>query len=181
MGHVQGDGLLSDCLFKYTSIRPTFSPMLNQMDFRGNAIGMFESGRRMLTIHHWRSWFRVDIPKATAVAEACGPEGIFQRWIFPKSNLVLNNGYTINTYPGGVDNINFEAVEKTWQGEAERFIHHVGPLRAALNDTEKATYGLELAEVVEGIGIRQVYVKRGNIGGENSSQPDGVFDLLWLF
>lgn len=83
MGESQGDGITSKCLFEHTSTRPTFSPLLNQMDFRGNAIGMFESGRRMLTIHHWRSWFQVDMPKVGLVGKASGDQGILQRWGVP--------------------------------------------------------------------------------------------------
>jgi len=180
MGKVQGDGILSHCLFQYTSTRPSFSPMLNQMDYRGNAIGVFESGRKLLTVHHWRSWFRVNMPKAALVGKASGNEGILQRWIFPDQNLVLNNGYTINTYPGGVDKIDFEAVEKTWDGEADRFIHHIGPLRKELNATDKLTYELQLAEEVEGLGVRQVYVKKISDKAKGI-EDDSVLELLWLY
>lgn len=52
----EGDQMLNECLNEHTIVRPSFDALLNQMDIRGAGIeaGYFESGRRMLTVHHVR-------------------------------------------------------------------------------------------------------------------------------
>ena len=190
LGETQGDQILAHCLYSYTDIRPVFDPLLNQMDFRNKddkakestADGVFESGRKMLTVHHWRSWFNVDVPIGGLVSKACGNEGIWQRWMFPQENLVLSNGYSITKYPAGVDRVNFGAVELTWKGEEHQFWASLGPLRPSLRDDEKRTFRLVHAEVLEGLGVRQLYYKKGveHDGSQSQGDMDQVLELLWM-
>lgn len=186
----QGDQIVTRCLNTYTDVRPVFDPGLHQMDILGpedTPAGYFESGRRMLTVHHWRTWFRVDIPKGLQVSHACGPEGLFQRWVFPKSNMVLSNGFSIAEYPNGLAGIDFSAVEKTWQGDEVKFLHKIGPLRKPLG-SDKISYRLVDAEVVDKWFVRQTYIHRGKPleGGDGDhddreeSEVDRVLELLWL-
>ena len=63
-------------------MRPGFDLGLNQMDIRGSAAGLFEGGRRMLMVHHWRSWFQVDVARLElwrklADLNACFRDGYF--------------------------------------------------------------------------------------------------------
>lgn len=134
----------------------------------------------MLTVHHWRTWFKVDIPQSLKVSKACGAEGLFQRWSFPKSNMVLSNGYSIAEYPKGLDEIDFAAVEKTWQGEEANFLHKIGPLRKAVG-REKMSYRLVASEVVDKWYVRQTYLYRGDKFGDEMQEMDEVLELLWLF
>jgi hypothetical protein len=182
MGHGQGDQIISRCLNHFTDVRPKFDGGLNQMDIQGSgdsAAGYFESGRRMLTIHHWRTWFRVDVPMGALVSKACGYEGVFQRWSFPSANMVLSNGFSIVEYPEGLDKINLAAVEMTWQGEEANFLHKIGPLRKVLGE-EKVSYKLVASEVVDKWFVRQVYVHQGKEKQNEEREMDGVLELLWL-
>lgn len=182
MGQEQGDGILGKCLNEYTSVRPHFDLELNQMDLKGNVDGLFEGGRRMLTIHHWRSWFTIDVPLIHSVSKICGFEGPLMRFLFPAENLMLVNGFSITEYPDGVGGVDFTAVEKTWNGEAKRFAHHVGPLREAVEDGRKNRFGLVKSEVVEG-GLRQLYFRprgEGNSNEEEGGGMDGLLELFWL-
>lgn len=193
-GENTGDGMVSNCLNAFSTVRPTFDEGLNQMDIVGDPSGYFESGRRMLTIHHWKSWFDVNVPMVANVSKACGDECVLQRWQFD-DNLVLSNGYSINEYPRGIDGIEgegvtrkieLEKVEKTWDGQMWEYIHKIGPLREKLEEEEKRTLFLVDASVVDGVnglavGVRQTYV-------ENAKRVDGikvgvdrVVQLFWLF
>lgn len=180
LGQNQGDGILSKCLNEYTDIRPMFDGGLNQMDIRADPEGLFESGRRMLTVHHWRSWFRVDVVRAGFVSEACGFECVFQRFVFPGENLVVSNGFSIVEYLGeGVKNVNLHAVEKTWEGERERFLHRIGPLRDPVPAEKRVRYKLVDAEIVEG-GVRQLYHRPRVDDAEGEKGMDKVLELFWL-
>ena len=179
MGQQQGDGILSKCLNEYTDVRPIFDAGLNQMDIRGSPAGYFESGRQMLTVHHWRSWFNVDVVSAGAVSAACGSECVFQRFSFPGENLVLSNGYSIVKYLDGVESVDLRQVEKTWEGERGRFLHHVGPLREPLEAAKRLRYQLVSAEVVKG-GVRQLYYRQRMEGKEGEEGMDKVLELFWL-
>ena len=143
--------------------------------------GYMESGRRMLTIHHWKSWFHVDMPKVAKVARVTGDEGVLMRWIF-EDNLVLSNGYSIVEYVDGVEGIDFDAVELTWAdiGEAGTYWHHVGPLREQLGKDNKKTYLMVEAEVVKE-GVRQIYVHRAEDVEDGPKEIDRVIELTWLF
>jgi hypothetical protein len=179
----QGDQIVSQCLNSYTDVRPVFDPGLHQMDIAGGGdtpAGYFESGRRMLTMHHWRTWFQVDIPRSLLVSKACGPEGLFQRWSFPKSNMVLSNGFSIAEYPSGVGNIDFSAVEKTWMGEDTKFLHRIGPLRKALTSADKTSYRLVDSEVVGDWFVRQTYIHKSVRLDNDEPEMDQVLELLWL-
>lgn len=48
-----GDGMLRDCVYAHTTTKLTLVDGLYQHDFRGDASGFFESGRRVLSLHHW--------------------------------------------------------------------------------------------------------------------------------
>ncbi|KAK0100485.1 hypothetical protein ONS95_008434 [Cadophora gregata] len=181
----QGDQAVNECLNAHSSVRPTFDYELNQMDIKGDASGYFESGRRMLTIHHWRSWYDVDVPLASNVSKACGFECVFQRWAF-EDDFVLSNGFSVVEYTKGIKEggVRLEEIEKTWDGEAWNFVHHGGPLREPMEKGDKSSARLVEASVVDGVGVRQIYVERVN-SGENVERVvgnvDRVVELLWLF
>lgn len=190
----QGDGIVDECLNRFSAVRPTYDPLLHQMDFRGNpdeASGYFESGRRMLTVHHWRSWFDIDMPAVSYVSKACGDEGILMRWLFA-DDVVLHNGFTIVEYPKGINSTELSQVEFTFPDEQHKYIHRIGPLRPAKTKEEKKTIRMEDSEIIANVGVRQTYVERapkhikaGTKKGakieEESEGDDRVVELLWLF
>ncbi|CZT53364.1 uncharacterized protein RSE6_14867 [Rhynchosporium secalis] len=180
----QGDQIVNECLNAHSHVRPTFDNGLQQMDIRGDASGYFESGRRMLTVHHWRTWYEVNVPLASNVSRACGFECVFQRWVF-NDDFVLSNGFSVAEYTEGFDEVvDLEKVEKTWDGDARNFAHHVGPLRDPVKKEEKRSARLVEASVLDGVGVRQIYIERVK-SGENGERVEGdvdrVVELLWLF
>ncbi|PVH82335.1 glycosyltransferase family 31 protein, partial [Cadophora sp. DSE1049] len=181
----QGDQIVNECLNAYSSIRPSFDYGLQQMDIKGDASGYFESGRRMLTVHHWRTWYDVNVPLASNVSKVCGFECVFQRWAF-EDNFVLSNGFSVVEYTKGIEEgeVELGKVEKTWEGDARNFVHHIGPLREPMVREEKRSTRLVEGSVLEGVGVRQVYIERVK-SGENGERVDGdvdrVVELLWLF
>ncbi len=180
-GKSQGDQMVNECLNEFSTVRPTFDMELHQMDINGDPSGYFESGRRLLTVHHWKSWFQVNVPMAANVSKACGDECVFQRWQFP-NDVVLNNGYSINEFPKGIrGNIDLKKVEKTWDGELFRFVHKIGPLREEIPKGDKKSLILVDASVVEGLGVRQIYVERSKVEKDVRIGVDRVVELLWLF
>lgn len=181
----QGDQVVNACLNAHTRVRPVFDRGLNQMDIEGDASGYFESGRRMLTLHHWHSWFHVNVPAGAIVSQACGDEGIFQRWRFDQ-DTVLSNGYSIAEYPlgmsgeNGEEEVNLSNVEKTWASDARNFEHFIGPLREPLGRDRKRQLKLVQSVVLDGLGVRQTYT---DLKGMESAEDDidRVVELLWLF
>ena len=129
------------------------------------------------------------------------------RFLFLSSNTVLSNGYSLVEYPkgfNGIDNgvpeqigkpkpgsdpksktkqqknkpwsIDFDRVERTWGGDDHRWAHRF-PLRGQLGRDKKHTFLLLGTEVLEGVGIRQIYVDKAIITGG----VDDVAVLVWLF
>lgn len=204
----QGDQIVNDCINSYSKIRPSWDLGLNQMDLNGDVSGYFESGRRFLTLHHWKTWFSVDVPAVANVSAACGDECILQRWQFD-NNIVLSNGYSIQEYPRGIKNssdtvteksisshldlqkakvpdvnhgVDLDRVERTWGGDKFQWVHHIGPLRdPEPRDEKKQLLMVETVEE-EGVGMRQVYIEHAEQGeGSDSEAIDRVVELVWLF
>lgn len=175
----QGDQIFNDCINTYTDVKPIFDHGLNQMDINGSPDGYFESGRRMLTVHHWKSWFYVDVPLAARVSEVTGDEGVFMRWKF-QGGVVLSNGFSVAEHGEGIEEVDLWKVERTWGGSDARWLHHVGPLREKLGEDKKRSFKLVDAEMVVESGqrgLRQVYLHKATEGGDG---VDGVLELLWL-
>jgi len=153
------------------------------MDIKGDVSGFFESGRRMLTVHHWKSWFSVDMVSTARISRVTGDQGVLMRWVFG-DDKVLSNGFSVVLYPEGIGEKELGEVEKTWnkEEEAESYIHKIGPLREPLGDDRKVSFKMVETTVLEEIGVRQTYLRRGRREIKSSVVPvDGVIELLWLF
>ncbi|KAL2060545.1 hypothetical protein VTL71DRAFT_9186 [Oculimacula yallundae] len=195
LAHDEGDELLNDCLNRFTSVRPVFDRALHQMDiYNGEGsspeAGYLESGRELLSIHHWKTWFEFYVAQGAAVALATGSEGIFQRWLFD-GDTVLSNGYSIVEYPragdyGGITEKELAEVEYTWnEGDPEelwRYVHMMGPLRPRKTSERKRSARLFDAVGIlapEGRAIRQIYVEKSQIN--TAFRPrERVVELVWL-
>ncbi|KAK3307435.1 glycosyltransferase family 31 protein [Chaetomium strumarium] len=184
---VSGDGMLRDCIYAYTTTKLTVVEGLYQHDIRGDAAGFFESGRRALSIHHWKSWYRAPVAQMAAVTRVCG-DCFLQRWRFGSGTL-LANGYSITTYRDGLlDSIDLGRVEGTWQEPDGKFDFVYGPFRPRLSEQEKKSYRLVAVdgEAQKGETFRQVYVhraprKEGSKGEdvETEGMMDEVVELIW--
>lgn len=185
----QGDHMLTHCINKYTSTRLTIDYDLHQLDFRGDVSGFFQSGRLPLTIHHWRSWFSLDVAKMALVSRVAGDNSILQRWRFhpyPNANgshMVLSNGYSIVVYGRNVTMPSEEHVEWTWRANGEQnemwqWEHAVGPLvEQKIEGKEKETFLMVDAKLNEKDGsVRQIYYRNGT----KEKLRDRVLELVWL-
>jgi hypothetical protein len=72
--------------------------------------------------------------------------------------------------------IDLSKVERTWDGSNDRWIHKF-PLREKVERDKKISYKLVETEVLDGVGVRQVYIDRAALAG---SVTDAVAVLIWL-
>ena len=195
-----GDMRVYECVRWYTDTKLTHVNGLYQVDLHGDRSGLFESGREILSLHHWKegwwdesnlghdrsgheTWFPMDAMQLVAdICDSC----FLQRWQFGK-DTVLANGYSISLYPTGAL-LNFgkhqglEKVELTWLTPAnvegsynQGFDHYVGPTRPALKlEEEKVQYRF-LDAVPANRGVRQFYHHFGLNG-----DLDTVIELFWI-
>lgn len=196
-----GDIRIFECIKWHTDIKLTHVPGLQQIDLHGDRSGLFESGRQLLTVHHWKEgWWDENgmrIPDTTPmnwfpmasmhmVASVCR-ECFLQRWQFG-NDMVLSNGYSIATYPTGKlrefpKDMGLERVELTWLTPAiiegshnQGFDHYLGPLRPMVElEKDKIQYRFLDAVAVEG-GVRQWYLRLGN---DTEHRMDELFEIFW--
>jgi hypothetical protein len=93
----QGDRLLYNCIHKKTDVSLTYLPRLNQEDEFGDPSGLYESGRKLLSMHHFKSWHHTEPAKIHTVADACSEDCILQRFQF-RDYFILTNGYSVAHY-----------------------------------------------------------------------------------
>ncbi|MCJ1341489.1 hypothetical protein MMC09_006785 [Bachmanniomyces sp. S44760] len=191
------DYKISRCVTELTPVKLTPSPYLHQLDLFSDASGFYESGRRMLSLHHWKSWHETDVVALGLLKPVCGDLCPLKRWKF-RDNSVLTNGYSAVRYPttssavgkdinatDGMPDLN--KMEMTFHTEPGRFeegasnnwkelSHSLTPFRLKLDEgTEKLSWRLRGAkEYVE--GVRHIYVRPG---GEHGN-TDNVLDVIWL-
>ncbi|KXX79147.1 hypothetical protein MMYC01_204181 [Madurella mycetomatis] len=183
-----GDGMLRDCVYAHTTTKLTLVDGLYQHDFRGDASGFFESGRRVLSLHHWKSWYRAPVAAMASITRVCG-DCFLQRFRFGRDTL-LANGYSITQYSPAarLDSIDLSRVEGTWQyADDDKFDFVYGPFREALGPEAKKSW--RLMSTVEGPrdggqdgagggAMRQVYVYRARRDLEENP-VDEVIELVW--
>ncbi len=199
-----GDISVMDCIYQYSSTKLTHIPALHQVDMHGDLSGFYESGREILSLHHWKegsaAGYKLEMEKMHLVADICD-SCFLQRWQFP-NDLVLSNGFSIAHYPEGhltgekhgglldtgvgagtkVDKIDLNEMEVTWADEIN-VQHSLAPKRPKMTEESKVGYKLLDSFVTDsdadkgkkGDVVRQVYFKEG--GGED--QKDTVMVLNW--
>lgn len=200
-GGIGGDMQIMDCVHRHSAARLTRVPGLWQCDFFGDPTGFYESGRRMLSMHHWKSWNQLPAREMAAVTEVCG-DCFLQRFVFERASeddqemkkeedveedveeeeeetVVLNNGYSINVYAPGVALPDLSRTEQTWDNPDrdpwKDYEWSLGLLRERVGRDKKKTYQLVTVVPGEDGQLTQVYLHRGEVEGEN----DEVIELLW--
>jgi hypothetical protein len=199
-----GDISVMDCVYRFSSTKLTHIPALHQVDIRGDLSGFYESGREMLSLHHWKegsaAGYKLEMEKMHLVADICD-SCFLQRWQFPKE-IILSNGFSVCEYPLGhisgqkpggvlgsgidigtteVEKIDLQRVEETWADEIN-VLHSLAPVRAKLDGDAKLSYKLLDSTVVDsdpdtghkGDVVRQVYFREGGEG-----EKDTVMVLNW--
>lgn len=197
-----GDISVMDCIYRFTATKLTHIPHLHQVDMHGDLSGFYESGREMLSVHHWKegsaAGYKLEMEKMHLVADICD-SCFLQRWQFP-NELLLSNGFSITSYPGGhlsgkkpglagsvpvagaVKKIDLNQMEYTWADEID-VKHSLEPIRPKLSETVKVGYKLLDSVIVKGdeVGapgekiVRQVYFKEG----DGKKIKDTVMVLNW--
>ena len=168
-----GDRRISLCIYQHTYTHLTINHRLHQLDVQGDVSGFFESGRQPpLSVHHWKSWFHMDMAKLSVVSELCGDSCLLRQWNFA-DGWILTNGFSVMKYSKELDP-NDKTMELTWEGQNgavhESFLHEFGPLRE--KDWDKFSYVLE-DSVVDGNKVRQWYVHR------DAEKGDQILELIW--
>ncbi|KAL2133102.1 hypothetical protein VTI74DRAFT_2933 [Chaetomium olivicolor] len=180
---VSGDGMLKECVYAHTTTKLTLVDGLWQHDIKGDPSGFFESGRKTLSIHHWKSWYHAPVDKMAGIAAHCG-DCFLQRWRFGDDTL-FTNGYSIGVYRDGLDGLDLERVEGTFDEVDERYDFIYQPFRPRLGPDEKKSYRLVSVDngVVRGEGkFRQAYVYRAPETEEGGPKAmDEVVELVWEF
>jgi hypothetical protein len=195
-----GDISVMDCIYQHSSTKLTHIPALHQVDMQGDLSGFYESGREMLSLHHWKegsaAGYKLEMEKMHLVADICD-SCFLQRWQF-SNDMVLTNGFSIAHYPEGhltgdspkimgddPEQINLEQMEKTWEHDMN-VIHSLAPLRKQLTEPAKIGYKLLdsfLVESVDGSGnkdvVRQVYFKEEVEKEGHAKEQDHVLVLNW--
>ncbi|KAB8239454.1 glycosyltransferase family 31 protein [Aspergillus alliaceus] len=168
-----GDRRISLCIYQHTFTRLTVNHRLRQLDVQGDVSGFFESGRQPpLSVHHWKSWFHMDMAKLSVVSELCGDSCLLRQWKFA-DGWILTNGFSIMKYSQEIDPSD-KTMELTWEGQNgavhESYLHEFGPLRG--KDWDKFSYLLE-DSVLDGNKVRQWYVHR------DPEKGDQILELIW--
>lgn len=195
-----GDHKIGECIQRHTDSRLRVLPGLYQIDLHGDRSGVFESGRQILTLHHWKEgywdehgegpdgirhqrWFPMD--EMSLVADVCD-KCYLQRWQFG-TDTILSNGYSISTYPKGElmkprNQTRLDKMEETWvtpmvvnNSRNHGWDHYLGPLRPRLKlEEEKIPYRFLTGMTVDG-GVRQYYRHLGQEG-----DLDALIELFWV-
>lgn len=185
-----GDATIMDCIYRFSTTKLTNIPELYQLDIKKDLSGFYESGRPVLSLHHWKAGpEKVELEKTHLIADICD-DCYLQRWQFP-NDLILSNGFSIHTYPKGhlrgktgikgikkgVEKIDLLQMEETWD-ENFNVVHSLNPLRVKLSPQEKKQY-LIMDTFYDTKGdkkvLRQVYVHKGGKTG-----MDEVMVLNWM-
>ena len=189
-GSSAGDMRIQECIQWHSHVKLTPIPDLHQLDMGGDLSGVYESGWRPLSLHHWKGdwwddksrrgndWFPLLLMHL--VANVCG-ECFLQRWRFGR-DAVLTNGYSIAIYPKGISEKELMQPEHTWLGPRKvpdtfnpGYVHSLGTPRVPRKlEEEKVQYMFLDAEVVDG-GVRQYYLHRG-VGDD---ELDTLVELVW--
>lgn len=190
-GSPGGDMLIMQCVHAHSHTRLTVLEGLWQMDFFGDTAGFYESGRRALSMHHWKSWHWLPVREMAAITRICG-DCFLQRFVFaPGSGVsstarekeavdavaVLNLGYSINVYTGIEGLPDLTRTEQTWDGVNawQDYEWSVGPLRPKVDKARKKTWWLKTAAHGQNGELIQVYLHEG----KGDSQADEVIELVW--
>lgn len=113
-----GDAIVGDCVYAHTTTKLTMEHGLYQLDLHGDVTGFYEAVRTQpVSVHHWKSWHRHDLPTIASVAAACGRHCILQNFRF-QDGWQMANGFSIVKYGYNeteLANQHPEAMEHTWK------------------------------------------------------------------
>lgn len=199
MRFTSGDTLVMDCIYLHSEAKLKQVAGLSQIDFTGDHSGIYENGRRVLSLHHWKAGSTTKYPyemdKMHLVSDVCD-ECFLQRWQF-RNDIVLTNGFSIAKYQDGslergarsqLSNSTFldgavdlRRTEVTWDDKNADVGHSLAPIRPELSEDQKLSWKfLDSFLVEDGNVVRQVYLRRKiEVEGELLKETDEVLVLNW--
>ncbi|KAL2013733.1 hypothetical protein VTN00DRAFT_1258 [Thermoascus crustaceus] len=147
-----GDRRHARCIYTYTTTKLAWEHDLHQLDLHGDASGFYESGRPLpLSLHHWKSWFPVDMVELNEVA-----------W-----NWYLVNGFALIRYSTPPPELPGEgplSMEKTWEDSVYGGSDDGGALKVGENSVRQ-------------FYVRQQ--PASGDGEPDQQQPDQVLEVVW--
>ncbi len=194
-----GDITVMDCIYRFSSTKLNHVPGLHQVDMHGDLSGFYESGREMISLHHWKegsaTGFKLEMEKMHLIADICD-SCFLQRWQF-SGETILSNGFSVSQYPEGhvsgqnrggllgtrvggtsVQKINLDEMEHTW-GDDINVLHSLAPIRDKMTEEQKVSYKLLDSVKVNRDVVRQIYLKEGVDNGTGRREQDTVLVLNW--
>ncbi|KAL2150422.1 hypothetical protein VTH82DRAFT_6985 [Thermothelomyces myriococcoides] len=187
----QGDIMLRNCIYQNSEVKLTLLNDLWQLDIMGDPSGIYESGFKPLSLHHYRGgiWHKAYPFQYTKVAHACGEDCTFQRFQ-TADGFIISNGYSVAFYPRGID-FDLDQFERTFRAAPEdkgwNLDFRLGPQRPSLHNTgRKIAWELLEASVNPDGTVTQVYVGKHNDSrwtnpdGTPMNNRDGIIEVVWL-
>ena len=185
----QGDQLLRNCIYEHSGTRLVLLSDLWQLDIRGDAAGFYESGRKPLSLHHYRGdgWHKARPAQFSRIAYSCGEDCILQRFQTTDNHII--SGHSIAYYPLGIT-FDTSQVERTFEPLWERdwnFDFAFGPQRPSLKESgRKVSWEILQSEVRSDGSVRQIYLRRKDKlrwegpGSRSMGDFDSVIELIWV-
>lgn len=197
-GKTAGDWKVAECVHRYLHTNFTQWNSLYQVDSRQLLHGLFESGKPIDTLHHWSSWYSLDVVKMSSVAAAAGKKSVLRRWKIDhlrpgegkrgadgndangekESFWIFTNGYSLVKYTldvpqtGSSDKaIDFSKMEATWNSEFHPDEKRLGKLRPMHQDGVTKERWLMKNSVMVDNNVHQIYVKQGG---------HDTIEIVWL-
>ena len=200
-----GDISVMDCIYHFSSTKLTHIPELHQVDMHGDLSGFYESGQKILSLHHWKegsaAGYKLEMEKMHLVADICD-SCFLQRWQFPHE-VVLSNGFSVCEYPQGhisgrkpggvlgtgidigsiheVEKIDLQRMEETWADEIN-VLHSLAPARPKLDGNAKLSYKLLDSMLVDSDldnGRKGTVVRQVYFREGGEGERDKVMVLNW--
>ncbi|KAJ2895336.1 putative glycosyltransferase family 31 protein [Zalerion maritima] len=179
---IEGDTLMAECVYHYTTTKLTWMRGLWQLDLHGNPDGFFESGRKVISLHHWKKgsgWAAAPVVAMSKITELCG-DCFLSRW---RAGLrdVFTAGYSIVKYNKGNDQVDLDKMEATFKQDWD-YGFSLGPFRERLERNDKKTYKIVASgkreHKVEGgeNGLKETYVYKGD---RRRGEVDEVVEVVW--
>ncbi|GAB1198654.1 hypothetical protein APSETT444_007982 [Aspergillus pseudonomiae] len=167
-----GDKRISQCIYQHTTTKLTWERGLFQVDFGGDVTGFFESGRPLpLSIHHWKSWYDVDVVALGRAAAICGDDCPLRRWRI-SDRWYFINGFSLVQYSAPMNDM--IGMEQTWDpsdwAREQGYAFSLGPLRP--KDEKKVSFRMKSA-IFEGQRLRQLYVHEPDSGNPR------ILEVVW--
>lgn len=166
---------------------------LHQLDFFGSLDGVFRSGVKWLTLHHF-AWVNLfpypDGPGGTPAkvrkivnsARLLGSDGLFSNFLLKHDEsgaTVLTNGYAVTRYMVPMTRLDLETIERTYmQDKEDDFEAAMGPTRKPkVEGKEKRTYYIHevVPRIVGGKNIGSTWTYRYDRDGV---KEDMIVDWL---